>query len=441
MTVSIANMAQVWMSNTNTYNGIAMSISTMGYGANSASRLFRLRVDGNTKVDIDANGNITANSITVNTIIASSTANAITTAALSVSGNVGIGTASPTVSLDIGSKTDSVKLPVGTTAQQPTTITSAGQIRHNSTINRVEEYVSGFWLNNQNGYTNVTGKTRVVFQFTGANQTWTIPSGVSFVFVKMWGAGGGGGSYGGWRQGSTGGAGGYSEGILPVVAGQTMTIRVPQCGYARWGANKAWPDGGGASTAAGDNQYCAAGGASASIQVPNINSGTWCMFAGGGGGGGSVNGWGRTPGGAGGGLQGEDAYPELTSYMPYAQVGKRGTQSAGGAAPSGSSTTGGAGSYNTGGTHQNGSCYGGGGGGGYYGGSSGCYSGHMSGGGGGSGFIHSSIIRGQTLTGVREYPPMYSDPDAIEYSLNGFRIGAGGDEGSNGGYGLVVVYY
>ena len=82
MTVSIANMAQVWMSNTNTYNGIAMSISTMGYGANSASRLFRLRVDGNTKVDIDANGNITANSITVNTIIASSTANAITTGTL-----------------------------------------------------------------------------------------------------------------------------------------------------------------------------------------------------------------------------------------------------------------------------------------------------------------------------------------------------------------------
>ncbi len=48
------------MSNTNTYNGIAMSISTMGYGANTRSRLFKLSVDGNTKFDIDANGNITA---------------------------------------------------------------------------------------------------------------------------------------------------------------------------------------------------------------------------------------------------------------------------------------------------------------------------------------------------------------------------------------------
>ena len=89
MTVSIANMAQVWMSNTNTYNGIAMSISTMGYGANSASRLFRLRVDGNTKFDIDANGrvsalDITANTISVNTIVALSTANSITTNALTV---------------------------------------------------------------------------------------------------------------------------------------------------------------------------------------------------------------------------------------------------------------------------------------------------------------------------------------------------------------------
>lgn len=58
MTVSISNMAQVWMSNTNTYNGIAMSISTMGYGANSTSRLLSLNVDGNTKFALDGNGTI-----------------------------------------------------------------------------------------------------------------------------------------------------------------------------------------------------------------------------------------------------------------------------------------------------------------------------------------------------------------------------------------------
>lgn len=80
MTVSISNMSQVWMSNTNTYNGIAMSISTMGYGANANSRLLRFKVDGNTKFDIDANGNIvTCNNITSNSIVSNViTANTIT---------------------------------------------------------------------------------------------------------------------------------------------------------------------------------------------------------------------------------------------------------------------------------------------------------------------------------------------------------------------------
>jgi len=72
MTVSIANMSQVWMSNTNTYNGIALSISTLGYGANNRSRVFKLSVDGNTKFDIDGNGSVySANSITSNSVITS----------------------------------------------------------------------------------------------------------------------------------------------------------------------------------------------------------------------------------------------------------------------------------------------------------------------------------------------------------------------------------
>ena len=66
MTVSIANMTQVWMSNTNTYNGIAMSISTLGYGANNFSRLLKFNVDGNTKFSIDGNGSVySANSIKI----------------------------------------------------------------------------------------------------------------------------------------------------------------------------------------------------------------------------------------------------------------------------------------------------------------------------------------------------------------------------------------
>lgn len=58
MTVSISNMSQVWMSNTNTYNSIAMSVSTLGAGANVNSRLLTLKVDGSTKFDIDADGRV-----------------------------------------------------------------------------------------------------------------------------------------------------------------------------------------------------------------------------------------------------------------------------------------------------------------------------------------------------------------------------------------------
>ena len=359
------------------------------------------------------------------------------------SGNVGIGTSTPAVSLDLSTRTDAIALPRGTTAQRPA-ITTNGTTRWNTDLGKIEYNINGFWWNTQNGYTKILNKTKLTYYYTGAVQTWTVPAGVNYIFVKMWGGGGGGGSYGGWRQGSTGGAGGYSEGLVPVVPGQTVSITVARCGYPRWGTNGGWPNGGAASTGGGDNQYAGAGAGSSSIIVPTINGGSPCMFAGGGGGGGCVNGWARNPGGAGGGLNGEDAYGEYQTYTPYSIVGRAGTQTGGGGAVGGSQTTGGSGTYNQGGTHQHANCYGGGGGGGYYGGSSGCYtaSNSMSGGGGGSGFIHSAIINGQTLTGMREYPPMASDPDATQASIGtGFRISFGGDEASNGGNGLVVIYY
>lgn len=56
MTVSIANMAQVWMSNSNVYNAISMSISTLGYGGNSSSRVLNFSVDSNTVFSIDTIG-------------------------------------------------------------------------------------------------------------------------------------------------------------------------------------------------------------------------------------------------------------------------------------------------------------------------------------------------------------------------------------------------
>lgn len=59
-------------------------------------------------------------------------------------GKVGIGTSTPATSLDIGSKTDSVRLPAGNTAQRPSAPVN-GDIRYNTDSNSVENYSNGVW--------------------------------------------------------------------------------------------------------------------------------------------------------------------------------------------------------------------------------------------------------------------------------------------------------
>ena len=66
-----------------------------------------------------------------------------TTMVLDTSQRVGIGTSSPTVSLDVGSKTDAIKIPVGTTAQRPSNV--VGSFRYNSTDSQFEGYTASGW--------------------------------------------------------------------------------------------------------------------------------------------------------------------------------------------------------------------------------------------------------------------------------------------------------
>ena len=56
---------------------------------------------------------------------------------------IGIGTASPNISLDLGARTDGIALPVGNTAARPTG--EDGIIRYNSEINRFEGYGNAAW--------------------------------------------------------------------------------------------------------------------------------------------------------------------------------------------------------------------------------------------------------------------------------------------------------
>jgi hypothetical protein len=62
---------------------------------------------------------------------------------IAAGGNVGIGTASPIVALDLSQKTDAVALPSGSTGQRPTGVN--GEIRYNSTTSTLEAFANGVW--------------------------------------------------------------------------------------------------------------------------------------------------------------------------------------------------------------------------------------------------------------------------------------------------------
>jgi hypothetical protein len=61
-----------------------------------------------------------------------------------VSGNFGIGTTNPVVSLDLKSKTDAIALPQGTTAQRPSG--NNPYIRYNTTNTALEFYNGTDWV-------------------------------------------------------------------------------------------------------------------------------------------------------------------------------------------------------------------------------------------------------------------------------------------------------
>ncbi|WP_394795817.1 hypothetical protein [Armatimonas sp.] len=64
-------------------------------------------------------------------------------------------------------------------------------------------------------------QTTSAFSFTGANQVFVVPSGITSLTVKLWGAGGGG--LGGF---SGGGSGAFVTGLLTVTPGETLTLIV-----------------------------------------------------------------------------------------------------------------------------------------------------------------------------------------------------------------------
>jgi hypothetical protein len=231
----------------------------------------------------------------------------------------------------------------------------------------------------------------VKFDYTGAIQTWTVPAGVTKIFVDAAGAQGGSGGA------NIGGKGGKVSGILTVIPNTVLQITVggqpttlnPNIAVYGFGGN------GGYSTAFGTKAR-AGGGLSAISTAAPVTQANALLIAGGGGGTGMSSFAGN--GGAGGGENGVGA---TSNYGGTPTRGGGATQLAGGVAGTpfeGNSTNptagavinGGAGGIVVGGSAGwNG---GGGGGAGYFGGGGGAGGGNAQGsGGGGSSWIAGSV--------------------------------------------------
>jgi len=258
------------------------------------------------------------------------------------------------------------------------------------------------------------------FTYTGADQTFTVPSNVHQITVKLWGAGGAGGNY---VFNDIGGGGGFASAVLNVNPGEQYSIIVGGGGLT--GAGPGAYGGGGAKDCGIGGR---GGGRSAIRNALNIE----LITAGAGGGGGGVGQADQTGGHGGGGLSGE---PD--NNLPYG--GGAGTQTEGGIGghrkptdPNPNNGVGEPGGLYFGGKancYDNG--YNGSGGGGYYGGGSGTDYGDGAGG-GGSSFIPDG---GTTIAASSNIPGNISDEDYAD------NAGYGGAKATAGNAGRIVILW
>ena len=231
--------------------------------------------------------------------------------------------------------------------------------------------------------------------YTGASQTFTVPTGVTSIHIESWGAEGGSASNnvsGGWDPLShMGGDGGYATGDLVVSPGQVLQVNVGGAGIAGSAGGAGGFNGGGNAMIDGTTS---SGGGASDVRITPNGLANRVIVAGGGGGAEWAGGGNQA--GQGGGLTGG---PNGNGDSPIAS-GFPGTQVAGGAAGgdpcAGSYGIPNAGGFGIGANSING--HSGGGGGGWYGGGGGGCDGH---GGGGSSYL-GGVTAGSTTPGLRQ---------------------------------------
>ncbi len=237
------------------------------------------------------------------------------------------------------------------------------------------------------------GQNQVTFNYTGGQQSWTVPATcVSSVTLECWGA----------QGGNSGAAGGYAKGDLAVNPGQDLYLFV--------GGQGGNPSGGWNGGGAGHSSMSTSGGGGGGtdVRLGGTTLNDRIIVAGGGGGrcalySGNFN---FTNAGEGGGLSGNSA-GTVNNGGAFAYGGGGGTPSSGGqgGGSSPSSGSGSAGSWGQGGNGFPGTdATAGGGGGGYYGGGGGGYqsvgTNIAASGGGGSGYT-GTLSNASMQTGIR----------------------------------------
>lgn len=296
---------------------------------------------------------------------------------------------------------------------------------------------------------NNVASTTTVYSSTGSG-TFNVPSGVTSITVKVWGAGGGGGGGGSASSGGAGGGGGYATAVLTVTPLESLNVYVGS--------------GGGAGTGRSDSGDGGGGGGHSEIN----RGGTNLIIASGGGGGGGGDNSSATAGGAGG--AGGTTTGIAGSASGTAGGGGAGTGVGGGAGGTGGSNAGDAGGSETagdggdgntadtdGGANNGGAAddgdggtgsvadnfgAGGGGGGGLFGGGggSGSATGNAGGGGGGSGSCMTTGTSNACTAGSGTTPGNSSDSDRSGVADGG----AGGGTtatGTAGEAGRIVISY
>jgi uncharacterized repeat protein (TIGR01451 family) len=292
------------------------------------------------------------------------------------------------------------------------------------------------------------------FTYSGGDQTFTVPSGVTSLDVRMWGAGGGGIDPGYFLNQYSGGGGGYTTGTAAVTPGEVLTVTAgrggvikgvaPTYGGGGAGGTGGEPgDSGGGMSALWDGAFgtdpllIAGGGGGATNGAPTTtNTHTDPVNVAGGAGGGTTGGTdGTRNSGTGGTQAGGGLGSTVIDALACASHPTNGGQYQGG--------NGGASPHFEGG---------GGGGGGYYGGGGGrCQvdNTHLQNGagGGGSGFTGGTGVTGAATAqgsnpiavGLNQGVPPAGTSDPLY--TNGIGYGGGLNGRSNGGNGEVVLQW